>query len=98
DTHLLEALPLRGHLLPTPGGSLGRIVAGENLVYIADATKEEVYRTNPEYRDFIDRGGTRTSITVGLRRDEALLGAIVVHREEVRPFSDKQIAVLQNFA
>src|SRR5260370_30265258 len=63
-----------------------------------DATEEEVYRTNPAFREFIDASEIRTGVMVALRKDEALLGAIVVHRKEVLPFTDKQIALLQNFA
>src|ERR1700737_1936175 len=62
------------------------------------ATKEEVYRTNPAFREFIDASEIRTGLMVALRKDQALLGAIVVHRKEVLPFSDKQIALLQSFA
>jgi GAF domain-containing protein len=77
---------------------LGRIARGEHVVHMPDATKEEGYRTNPAFREFIDASEIRTAIMVALRKDEALLGAMVVHRKEVLPFTDKQIGLLQNFA
>ena len=75
-----------------------RISRGERLVHIPDVREVDVFRTVSEPREAVEIAGSRSALTVALRRDEVLLGALVVYRREVRPFSDKQIALLQNFA
>jgi PAS domain S-box-containing protein len=85
--------------VPSPGMSLYQLVHGEQFVHVHDITADEVYRSgNPVRRRLADVYGGRTAIWVALRKDEQLLGAFVIYRTEVRPFSDKQIALLQNFA
>jgi GAF domain-containing protein len=85
--------------IPMPGMALYDLVNGAQVVHITDITADDVYRSgNPTRRRLADEYGGRTAIWVALRKRAALAGAFVIYRTEVRPFSDKQIALLQNFA
>jgi GAF domain-containing protein len=82
-----------------PGTSGARILGGEPLVHIVDAMAEDVYQAGEHHRRaMVDVGGARTALTVPLAKDRMVIGAIQVYRQQVRPFTDKQIALLQNFA
>jgi adenylate cyclase len=77
---------------PIPTSSLQSIATGENVVRDDDLTK------NRGAESVVEEGGMRTGFLVALRKGETLLGAIRIHRREGHPFSDKQIALVQNFA
>jgi adenylate cyclase len=81
-----------------PGLHVSRLMQGEPLIHIDDVA--EVARTldHPHTRAAIELGGVRTRLLVALRKDDTFLGYITAYRQEVRPFTDKQIALLQNFA
>jgi GAF domain-containing protein len=81
------------------GPGRARILAGERVVHILDLSNEEFYRTSePNRRAVVDLGGARTVLLVALEKDGGVLGHIGVYRQEVKPFTEKQIALLQNFA
>src|SRR5262249_7444111 len=82
-----------------PGTVPVRILAGERVIHVLDLMEEEAYQAGePNRRALVDLGGARTCLVVTLQKDDAILGFINIYRQEVRPFSDKQIALLQNFA
>jgi GAF domain-containing protein len=84
---------------PRPGDAHWRLLAGEDLIHNLDQKDEDAYLLgNPLRRAVVDLGGARSALVVALRKDGALLGALTVYRKEVRPFTDKQIALVQNFA
>jgi adenylate cyclase len=80
------------------GVATQRLLDGELFVYIPDITATESPSDGPLVHAARGPGRVRTALAVPLRKDGALLGYISAHRQEVRPFTDKQIALLQNFA
>jgi GAF domain-containing protein len=88
----------RGAVEPAPGSLADRLVRGEKAVHIIDAATEAAYVSSPTRRAVVEIGGFRTLLGVPLRKGDILLGAIVVYRKEVRPFTEKEIALLENFA
>ena len=86
---------------PTRRAPLGRIVRGERSSHIADiADTDELSQDDPRFARIVDLGGVAHATSWSLlRKDDALLGvSSPSYRQEVRPFTDKQIALLQNFA
>jgi GAF domain-containing protein len=98
DPKFVEWLRQHNPVRPAAGSAADRIVRGERFEHMADRRAEDAYRDNQTFRGFVDAGGIRTSLAVALRKGETLLGMINVYRQEVRPFTDKQIELVQNFA
>jgi signal transduction histidine kinase len=87
---------------PRPAGpktGLGRVAAGRRPVQIPDVLDDDAYRDRDPWRvQTAELGGVRTWLGVPMLREGELVGAIVIYRKEVRPFSDGQIALLGTFA
>jgi GAF domain-containing protein len=98
DPKFVEWLRQHNPVRPAAGSAADRIVRGERFEHMADRRAEDAYRDNQTFRGFVDACGIRTSLAVALRKGETLLGMINVYRQEVRPFTDKQIELVQNFA
>ena len=77
---------------PTPGGHLDRVMRTKQVSHSADDTAEAVIGAAAGL------GGARSTVCVPMLKGDALVGAIFIYRTEVRPFTEKQIALLQNFA
>jgi class 3 adenylate cyclase len=88
------------NILPDPGTAFGRVVATKMAVHTADAMTREGYveRSNPGLVAAVEIGGARTHLFVPMLKEDELLGVFAIFRQEVRPFTDKQIALVTNFA
>ncbi len=99
DTRLVDHFRNLGPVRPPMASVVERMLGGEDVVHIQDTAADAGSRVEGSLLEALaDIGGTRSLLGVGLRKDRAFVGAIVVYRQEVRPFTDKQIALLQNFA
>ena len=89
-----------GYSPAAPETPLGDVVATRAVVHVADMAGHPGYteRRVPALVTGVEVGGVRTWLGVPMVKDDELIGAFVLHRQEMHPFSDKQIALVTNFA
>jgi GAF domain-containing protein len=98
DAQFVKWLQEHNPVRPIPGSAAERIVRGERFVHVADRRQEPAYQDNQTFRGLVDNSGIRASLSVALRKEETLLGMINVYRQDVRPFTDNQIKLVEDFA
>src|SRR3974390_2076163 len=94
----IEARQRRPVLPIIPGTALGRVTATKQVVQIVDAQAEPAYRASSAHILGRETGDIRTLLSVPMLKEGKLVGAFNLFRQEVRPFTDKQIDLVQNFA
>jgi GAF domain-containing protein/CheY-like chemotaxis protein len=89
----------RAPLRPASDTSLGQAARTKRVAHVIDSMKRESYRRrDPFVVAGAELGGYRTIVSVPMLKDDKLVGVISIYRQEVRPFSEKQIALVTNFA
>src|SRR5262249_14682070 len=82
-----------------PGTGLGRTAATKQVVHIADLSAERVYIDRDPLRvEAVELIGVRTALFVPMLKENTMIGTMTIYRQEVRPFTEKQIELVQNFA
>ena len=89
---LMDVLEKREPNMAPPGSPLRRLLDTGDLVHTADELAEPLPGVAARF------GGARSLLAVPMRNDSGLVGAFIIYRQEIRPFADKQIALVTNFA
>jgi GAF domain-containing protein len=87
----------QGPIRPKPELALGRLPHTKQAIQITDLKAEPGYGDQLRVAT-VEFGGARTLLAVPMLKENQFVGAIVIYRQEVRAFTDKQIALVQNFA
>jgi GAF domain-containing protein/anti-sigma regulatory factor (Ser/Thr protein kinase) len=102
---LQDVAPAHGEYLhrepprPKPANALGRLLQTKQPVHIADLTAELAYtEREPSRVAIVELAGARSFVAVPMLKEDELIGAIAIYRKEVRPFTDRQIALVAGFA
>src|SRR5262249_42693465 len=95
---LAEARRLPFH--PDPKMITGRMLSTKTAIHVVDLAAEQTYAEErlPETVQAVELGGIRTYLTVPMLKESELIGALSLSRKVVRPFTEKQIELVQNFA
>jgi GAF domain-containing protein/DNA-binding response OmpR family regulator/HAMP domain-containing protein len=82
-----------------PLAPISRVAATKDFVHVVDLTEDPAYKErDPPIVSLVDVGGVRSILVVPMLKDGELIGTLSIYRREVRPFSNKQIELVKNFA
>jgi GAF domain-containing protein len=89
----------RGPIRPSGSAPITRVARTKQIVHVADFSREQAYiERNAMAVAGVEIGGIRTLLVVPMLKDDELVGAIAIYRQEVRPFTDRQIELVESFA
>ena len=89
----------RSGIRPSPQTGLGRMLAERRPVHVPDITADLAYHErDPQRMATVDLLQARSCVWVPMLKENTLVGAMVIYRHEVRPFTDKQIELVKTFA